>query len=61
MSRPALAPTRRQMCEEIGKFIIEQNGADAGCKVVQISGVPFLDDYIQREAGFARGDEGYEL
>ena len=51
--KACVGPDQKAMCEEIGKYIIEQNGADAGCKVVQISGVPFLDDYIQREAGFA--------
>lgn len=49
-----VGPDQEQMCYDIGQYIIEQNGADAGLKVVQISGVPFLDDYIQREAGFAR-------
>ena len=52
--KACVGPDQEQMCYEIGQYIIEQNGADAGCKVVQISGVPFLDDYIQREAGFAR-------
>ena len=56
--KACVGPDQKAMCEEIGKFIIEQNGADAGCKVVQISGVPFLDDYIQREAGFAEAMKG---
>ena len=61
--KACVGPDQEQMCYEIGQYIIEQNGADAGCKVVQISGVPFLDDYIQREAGFARAmkDTNYEL
>lgn len=56
--KACVGPDQKAMCEEIGKYIIEQNGADAGCKVVQISGVPFLDDYIQREAGFAEAMKG---
>lgn len=58
-----VGPDQEEMCYQIGKYVIEQNGADAGLKVVQISGVPFLDDYIQREAGFARAMEeaNYEL
>ena len=56
--KACVGPDQKAMCEEIGKFIIDQNGADAGCKVVQISGVPFLDDYIQREAGFAEAMKG---
>ena len=50
-----IGPDQEQAFVEIGKKIIEDNGADAGCNVVQISGVPFLDDYIQREAGFKAG------
>lgn len=56
--KACVGPDQKAMCEEIGKYIIDQNGADAGCKVVQISGVPFLDDYIQREAGFAEAMKG---
>ena len=61
--KACVGPDQKAMCEEIGKYIIEQNGADAGCKVVQISGVPFLDDYIQREAGFAEAmkDTNYDI
>lgn len=61
--KACVGPDQEQMCYDIGKFVLDQNGADAGCKVVQISGVPFLDDYIQREAGFKRAmEEGnYEL
>lgn len=61
--KACVGPDQEQMAYEIGKYVLEQNGADAGLKVVQISGVPFLDDYIQREAGFARAmEEGnYEL
>ena len=61
--KACVGPDQEQMCYDIAQYVIEANGADAGCKVVQISGVPFLDDYIQREAGFARGMEAtnYEL
>ena len=52
--KACVGPDQEEMCYQIGKYIIEQNGADAGLTVAQISGVPFLDDYIQREAGFAR-------
>jgi ABC-type sugar transport system substrate-binding protein len=52
-----IGPDQEQMCYEIGQYVIEQNGADAGCTVVQISGVPFLADYQQREAGFNRAME----
>lgn len=49
-----IGPDQEQMCYDIGQRIIEEFGADAGCNVVQISGVPFLMDYQLREAGFAR-------
>ncbi len=52
--KACVGPDQEAMSYEIGKYVLENNGADAGLKVVQISGVPFLDDYIQREAGFAR-------
>lgn len=40
------------MCYDIGKAMIDEYGADAGLKVVCISGVPVQQDYIDREAGF---------
>ena len=52
--KACVGPDQEEMCYQIGQYIIEQNGADAGLTVAQISGVPFLDDYIQREAGFKR-------
>lgn len=52
-----IGPDQEQMCYDIGQRIIEEFGADAGCNVVQISGVPFLMDYQLREAGFARAME----
>lgn len=58
-----IGPDQEEMCYQIGQYVIEQNGADAGCNVVQISGVPFLMDYQLREAGFARAmaDTNYNL
>ena len=58
-----IGPDQEQAFVEIGKKIIEDNGADAGCNVVQISGVPFLKDYQLREAGFktAMADSNYNL
>ena len=58
-----IGPDQEQMCYDIGQYVIEQNGADAGANVVQISGVPFLMDYQLREAGFARAmaDTNYNL
>ena len=58
-----VGPDQEQMCYDIGQFVLDQNGADAGLKVVQISGVPFLKDYQDREAGFARAmaEGNYEL
>lgn len=52
-----IGPDQEQMCYDIGQYVIEEFGADAGCNVVQISGVPFLMDYQLREAGFARAME----
>ncbi len=52
-----IGPDQEEMCYQIGQYVIEQNGADAGCTVVQISGVPYLMDYQLREAGFARAME----
>lgn len=55
--KACVGPDQEAMCYEIGKFILDQNGSDAGLTVAGISGVPFLDDYIQREAGFKRAME----
>ena len=49
-----IGPDQEQMCYDIAQYIIEQNGTDEDYTVVQISGVPFLADYQQREAGFNR-------
>ena len=54
-----VGPDQQKAFEEIGQYVIEDNeGAESGKLVVQISGVPFLDDYIQREAGFMIAMEG---
>lgn len=55
--KSVVGPDQEQMTYDIGQYIINENGADAGCLTVVISGVPFLDDYIQRDAGFKRAME----
>ncbi len=50
-----IGPDQEQAFVDIANYVIEDNGADAGCTVVQISGVPFLMDYQLREAGFKAG------
>ena len=52
-----IGPDQEQAFYEIGKYIIEENGADAGSLLLYINGVPFLDDYIQRLSGFNRAME----
>ncbi len=52
-----IGPDQEQAFYDIAQFIIEKNGADADLLVERINGVPFLDDYIQRMAGFARAME----
>lgn len=47
-----VGPDQKQMCADIAEYVVEQNGTDTDYTVAQISGVPFLEDYIQREAGF---------
>lgn len=58
-----IGPDQEQAFVDIAKYVIDDNGADAGCTVVQISGVPFLKDYQLREAGFNAGvaDTNYTL
>ncbi len=55
--KAVVGPDQEQMTYDIGQYIINENGADAGCLTVVISGVPFLDDYLQRDAGFKRAME----
>ena len=50
-----IGPDQEKAFTDIANYIIEANGTDEDYTVVQISGVPFLDDYIQREAGFKAG------
>ena len=52
-----IGPDQDQAFYDIGKLIIEENGADSELLVERINGVPFLDDYIQRMNGFARAME----
>ena len=49
-----IGPDQEEAFYDIGQYIIDENGADAGSLVLYINGVPFLDDYIQRMAGFDR-------
>ncbi len=58
-----VGPDQEEAFYQLGQYVIEQNGADTEQLVVQISGVPFLDDYIQRQDGFARAMEecNYEV
>ncbi len=48
-----IGPDQQQAFYDIGQYIIDLYGDDAALNVVQISGVPSLEDYIEREAGFA--------
>lgn len=50
-----IGPDQKQMCADIAAYVVEQNGADYECNVYEVNGVPFLQDYIDRNAGF----EGY--
>jgi ribose transport system substrate-binding protein len=47
-----VGPDQYQMCADIAKYVVEQNGTDTDYTVAQIDGVPFLEDYIQRTNGF---------
>ena len=49
-----IGPDQEKALYDIGQYVINANGADAGVMVAIISGVPFLADYQQRDAGFAR-------
>ena len=49
-----IGPDQEQMCYDIAQYVIKDNGTEEAQTVVQISGVPFLADYQQREAGFKR-------
>lgn len=58
-----IGPDQEKAIFEIGQRVIADNGADAGSLVAIISGVPFLADYQQRDAGFARAmaETNYEV
>ncbi len=58
-----IGPDQEKAIFEIGQRVIADNGADAGALVAVISGVPFLADYQQRDAGFARAmaETNYEV
>ncbi len=45
-------PDNVQMAADIAKAIVDEHGADAGLKIVEIGGVPVQSDYIQRVSGF---------
>ena len=45
-------PDQKQMTADIAAYVVEKNGTTDPQVVVQINGVPFLEDYIQRCAGF---------
>lgn len=47
-----VGPDQEQMTADIAKYVVEQNGEAENFRVVQINGVPFLEDYIERCAGF---------
>lgn len=49
-----IGPDQEQMTYDIGQYVIEDNGTEEEMTVVRISGVPFLADYQQRDAGFER-------
>ena len=49
-----IGPDQEKALYDIGQYVITENGKDAGKLVAIISGVPFLADYQQRDAGFAR-------
>ncbi len=50
--KAVVGPDQYQMCADIAKYVVEQNGTDDDFTVVQINGVPFLEDYIERTGGF---------
>ncbi len=50
--KAVVGPDQEKMCADIAKYVVEQNGTDQDFTVAQISGVPFLEDYIERERGF---------
>jgi ABC-type sugar transport system substrate-binding protein len=47
-----VGPDQQQAFADIAAYVVEDNGTDDDQLVVQINGVPFLEDYIERTAGF---------
>lgn len=47
-----VGPDQETAFADIAAYVVEQLGTEEEYTVVQISGVPFLEDYIEREAGF---------
>ncbi len=47
-----VGPDQEKMCADIAEYVVEENGTSEEFTVVQINGVPFLEDYIERCAGF---------
>jgi ABC-type sugar transport system substrate-binding protein len=47
-----VGPDQYQMCADIAAYVVDKNGTDEDYTVVQINGVPFLEDYIERTGGF---------
>ena len=58
-----IGPDQEKAIYDIGQRVIADNGADSAQVVAIISGVPFLADYQQRDAGFAAAmaDTNYEV
>ncbi len=58
-----IGPDQEKAIYDIGQRVIADNGKDAGALVAVISGVPFLADYQQRDAGFAAAmaETNYEV
>ena len=50
--KAVVGPDQYQMCADIAAYVVDDNGTDEDFKVVQINGVPFLEDYIERTGGF---------
>ncbi len=47
-----IGPDQYAMCATIAEYIVAQNGLETEYNVYEINGVPFLQDYQDRTAGF---------
>ncbi len=47
-----IGPDQYAMCANIAEYVVSQNGTDTDYNVYEINGVPFLQDYQDRTAGF---------